>query len=159
MIGSFDQTINSAASSMAKRTLDAVDQETLLSSHKEEKEFLVLYNKKGVLQNAAVVGAVISVALALFSVISAPMAVITLGGFLWTRHSISKNIDDMVDKRVEPLHSPANTLRRKIEVLVSNIESVLPPKWKPQHSKIFGVPLFRSEIPWDVILPKPNKEV
>jgi hypothetical protein len=159
MIGSLDQMINSAALLMAKSAFDAMDQENLLSSDKEGKEFLVLYNKKGVLQNWVTVGAVISVALALFSVISAPIAVVALGGFLWARHSISENIDRMIDEKLEsPVASLSNTLKDKIEELVSEIDSSLPPNWKPQNSKIFGVPLFRSEIPWSVILPKTGKE-
>jgi hypothetical protein len=160
-----DQKIDSMASTMAIHAIHAefptpVEKQAIFGSYKDQRTNLVIYNEKALLQNGATTAAIISVALALFSVISFPLAAVGLGGSLAVRYSISQNIDEMLKLKSIPAGTEekeeidSRDLKSKVATLASRAGVVLPEGWKPGYAKVLGFPLFRSEIPWDTIFPR-----
>jgi hypothetical protein len=147
-----DQKIDSAASTMATSALPAQ-----LNSQRID---LVIYNKKALLQNGATIIAIISVALALFSVISFPLAAAGLGVSLAVRYCVSQNIAKgffvKLSSDVTTEEPDSRDLRSKVVVLATKAGIELPREWKPGYGKVLGFPLFRSQIPWDAIFQEPR---
>lgn len=158
-----DQKIDSMASTMATHAIHAEfpapgEKQAIFGSYQDQRTNLVIYNEKALLQNGATTAAIISVALALFSVISFPLAAVGLGGSLAVRYSISQNIDNKMlklksisDGAEEKEEIDSRDLKSKVATLASRAGVVLPEGWKPGYAKVLGFPLFRSEIPWDTI--------
>lgn len=119
----------------------------------EAKKQLVIYNMKAGMQNIVTVVAIATLALALFSVISLPVAAILLGGSLWARYCFHDNIESsLIEQEQGQRHE---TLTEKINVLASQAGVILPYNWRAEgHSNLFGTYLFRQSIPDDSLFPK-----